>query len=503
MRPARLSGGWERFWPLAPATVFACLTALWIRRVGVEPMNCQIASGAAAAMRGRFPPAAFNYKTGPGMYFLLAPFVLVFGQTLRAIRVSCVFWSAAYVAAAGLLAGRCAGSRKAGVLGACLAAVSPALSQLTPLGQFGQIADSALVAAALAEMIACARDRGVWRARRAGLLLGLALATHSVVAGVVAGLVVFALLNRERFGPPERRLIAQGAAWFTAPLLTYAWALTVGGLWRFWLRAFTARDDGLSNLSYASSALVRARQLLFIVGGGVRPMLTAAAAACAAGLLGAALWRFARAGRDARRPAAFLWTLGACFFALSPFTPSVLRNVHLMLAMPIVWAALAASLELEASGPARLAGAMFACVYLAAGSASAALTVGTLARSRGAGTEYKLAIIDMARYFAARPELSPAIVEDAGGALMVRFLSEREPRELATDASSPANDAAWKSALGNPASVLVVAAPDAGDPDQEGPARRLAARAGYRLVETTVLRDGLGAPAYRFLTARR
>ena len=467
---------------------------------------------AAKAMRGGALPLAINYKTGPGGYLLIAPFVLAFGETLRALRVASVFWGAACVAATGVLAERCSGSRRAGVLAACVAAVTPALSAWMPMGMYAHIPNTALVAAALAEMIACARDRSPRRARLAGLLLGLALATHSVAAGIVVGLVVFALLNRERFGPSERRLVGQGAAFFAAPLLPYLWALSVGGLWRYWPMHLIVRDDDhrLSNLAYFPSLLVRARQLFCIaapsVGWGApsRALLSAAGAACAAGLLGAALWAFVRVEPRARGAARFLWTLCACFFLLSPFTPSRLHAPHLLMAMPVLWAAVAASLALEVSGLARRTGVLLVCAYLAAGGAVTVFKVRSEARDGDAGGDDALAIVDMGRYFAARPELAPAIVTDSDefGAMMIRFLSGRVPPVLKTGSSTPAGDAEWKTALGNPGSVFVVPVSDSEEPDHEEPARRRAARDGYSLVETDVLRDGLGAPAYRLLAAR-
>ena len=501
---------WVRFWPLIPAVLFALATGMWTRRVGLGPENfpdsLHAACGALDLINGRDFPLAFNSKTGPGTFYLNVPFLLIFGKTIRALRASALFWGAACVAATGFLAERCSGSRKAGILAACLMAATPSLGLFAATGHFGGCAETALAALALAEILACARDLRPARARRAGLLLGLALMTKPTIAPLVVGLLAGAVLFRPRWGRSQRRLVIEGAALFALLQIPYAWELAVGGLWRKLVPHLLVRGDGASNLAFFSSLAARARQFISISAApveGLPELIVLPAAVCAAGLGVLALRAFLHETPDKRRGPELLVVLCFAHVAISAFTPSFLRTHHLLPMMPLLWAAVATLLAASPPGMARKAAVLLAAGYMLAGASGAAATARALEHGDGSGAGIDSRGMDMARYFQSHPEASPVLVGgDRDNRWAVRFLTGRTPELFLTQpARGPEpRPEDWRRVFEDPSSLFAVAADDGGAVG--GILRGQAAKHGRRLVRVAAVR-GRSGPVYDFFSAQR
>lgn len=464
-------------------------------------------------------PLIWYYKHGAGEVYVTLPFLWLFGPTHAALLARDGFFGAAAVAATYALGLRLYRDRAAAAGAALLLASWPAFVTFSVRGTCAGVAEVAFCAGG-SWLLLCFLDEGRPAAALSGAaLLGLALACRTTVAAYLAGLAVCAALNRgavERALPRERARAARLAAGCALALLAFSVPYAVAAVRDpqhvagMWLERLDEREDGGRNSCVLQDLGVRLEQLGRLADGtaslGVfarRPdryrvggwPLLALALLSAAGLA-------LRRRLAGRRSAPVV--VGAVYLALSAFSPSALRAMHLLPILPLLCLAVCGLAAQAPPGRRRAALAVLGLLtaYRTAGAAGFSWRLQSeLARTGGATARVSVVEKAVWEWFSARPGTRAVVLVGGPGgpdrALRLRSRG-RLPVEMFEEdlIGQPADRDAFRAAVADPSARFVVDLTRVASPAPFYHLRAQAARRRLRLEKEAVLGAPDGDPVF-------
>jgi hypothetical protein len=527
----------------APAPGLAVLAAFYLpvrRYLGVESPNVArlAADGALRALgvlHGRWPglsvPLLDGFKHGPGDWLFTVPFVLLLGSSPAAI-----FWrngaaAGAAIATTCLLGRALYRDRWAAAAGGLILATSPGFVLYSMLGGLTGATVTALVPACLYFLLRFADERKPRLAYLGIAALALALDCRSTAAAFLLGLAAYVWLDRRALaallpppGTERRKFAARGAAVFAAVLSPFAAACAARPreFLAYWSARLVVREEAGSNLDYASNLVIRLRHawLLLKDGDGLRFFVAdpdrypgTSGALLAAALLASGGWLLVRSLRGKEFPRRWLlpWVVMLVFLLVSPFSPSRLRVMHLFPLLPL--ACLAACSGIAAAPPRMRPAILAALLAFSAARARAEyvffrIFYADLARAGVWDPNLSTAALDLAGWFAKRPEATPVLF--GGPAAVLHFVSGGAiPAIEFQPEAAPSPRAAWDGVLGIKDVRFVVVVDPGGVFDESGARaalRREASRRGRSAELEETLRRPDGSPVfeiYRLTGVRR